>query len=239
MRVGAAIDNIDITATMHPLEACNGRGHDCAMNLTIRFATEDDAAALARIYAASVIGGVATFETTPPDAPEMAARVRKVLPHAPWLVCGDGSARGFAYASRHRERAAYRWAIDVSVYVDEHYRRRGIARALYASLLAMVRLQGFYSAHAGITQPNPASVALHESFGFAPVGVYRAVGFKHGAWHDVGWWQLALRAAVDAPAEPRTPEQLAADPRWHDAMTSGLSLSRSDPGPALSDVRSA
>jgi phosphinothricin acetyltransferase len=112
------------------------------------------------------------------------------------------------------------------VYVDEAYRRRGIARALYASLLALVRLQGFYSAHAGITLPNPASVALHEGFGFAPIGVYRAVGFKQGAWHDVGWWQLALRAAVDAPAEPRTPEQFAADPRWHDATVSGLAQLR-------------
>jgi phosphinothricin acetyltransferase len=226
MRAGASIDNIDITPAMHPLEACNAPGMITAMELTIRSATENDAVALARIYAASVTGGVATFETTAPDAAEMARRVCSVSSYAPWLVCVDSCARGYAYASRHRERAAYRWAIDVSVYVDEAYRRRGVARALYTSLLALVRLQGFYSAHAGVTLPNPASVALHEGFGFAPVGVYRAVGFKHGAWRDVGWWQLALRAEADAPAEPRTPEHLAADPRWRDATASGLAQLR-------------
>ena len=192
------------------------------MTPTIRLATEHDAAALARIYAPSIIDSVISFEATPPDAAEMAARVRAVQPVAPWLVYEAGDVWGYAYASRHRERAAYRWAIDVSVYVDARHHRRGVGRALYTSLLALVRLQGFHRAHAGITVPNAPSVGLHESFGFAPVGIYRAVGYKLGAWCDVGWWQLALRAPDGEPAEPRTPAQLAADPAWHAAMASGL-----------------
>ena len=192
------------------------------MTPTIRLATDDDAAALARIYAPNIVDSVISFEATPPDAAEMAARVRGVQTVAPWLVCEAGDVCGYAYASRHRERAAYRWAIDVSVYVDRRHHRRGIGRALYTSLIALVRLQGFHRAHAGITVPNAPSIALHESFGFAPVGVYPAVGYKLGAWRDVGWWQLALRAPDGEPAEPRSLSDLRADPGYRDAMASGL-----------------
>jgi len=198
------------------------------MTPTIRLAEDRDAAALARIYAANVTDTVISFEIVPPDAAEMAARVRRVQPHAPWLVYDAGEVVGYAYAAAHRERAAYRWAIDVSVYVDGAHRRRGVGHALYSSLLALVRLQGFYRAHAGITLPNAASVALHESFGFAPVGVYGAVGFKHGRWHDVGWWQLALRDAGGEPAEPLTPAALAGDVRWSAAMARGVAGGAAD-----------
>ena len=111
---------------------------------------------------------------------------------------------GYAYASRHRDRAAYQWSIDVSVYVRADAHRRGIGRALYAALLRIVTAQGFYRAYAGITLPNASSVGLHEAMGFRPVGVYRAVGYKLGAWHDVGWWDLALAAAGPAPPPPRS-----------------------------------
>jgi phosphinothricin acetyltransferase len=194
------------------------------MSPTLRLASDGDAAALARIYAPYVTDTAISFEATAPDAAEMAARVRRVQPHAPWLVYDAGEIAGYAYGSPHRERAAYRWAIDVSVYVDARHHRRGIGRALYTSLLALVRLQGFYRAHAGITLPNAASVAVHEAFGFAPVGVYRDVGWKRDRWHDVGWWQLALREAGAAPAEPATPAELAVDSRWHAALASGLAI---------------
>ena len=108
--------------------------------------------------------------------------------------------QGYAYASRHRDRAAYQWSIDVSVYVRADAHRRGIGRALYAALLRIVVAQGFYNAYAGITLPNPASVGLHESFGFRPVGMYRRVGHKLGAWHDVGWWALDLQPRPASPA---------------------------------------
>ena len=194
------------------------------MTVTIRLAADADAAALARIYAPS-IGTATSFEATAPDQAEMRARLQAVRPYAPWLVCARGDdIWGYAYAARHRDRAAYRWSIDASVYIDARYHRRGVGRALYTSLFALCGLQGFYTVHGGITLPNPASVALHEAFGFAPVGVYRAVGYKLGAWHDVGWWQLALRDRVGEPAEPRTPAELSEDPRWAAAIASGVAL---------------
>jgi len=114
----------------------------------------------------------------------------------------DGRVVGYAYGSKHRDRAAYAWSVDVSVYVDAAHHRAGIGRALYSSLLALLRLQGFYAAHAGITLPNVASVGLHESFGFRLVGIYAKVGYKRSAWHDVGWWQLPLRERKGKPAPP-------------------------------------
>lgn len=166
-----------------------------------------DAAACAAIYAPFVVDSPASFEETPPDAAELARRMQRT--HAFLVDERDGRVAGFAYAGPHRERAAYRWAADVSVYVDPAFHRRGVGRALYATLLPQLRERGFRVACAGITVPNPGSVGLHESFGFEQVGVYRGIGFKHGAWRDVGWWQLQLAAQDDAgqppePAPPRT-----------------------------------
>ncbi|MBV9809612.1 MAG: N-acetyltransferase, partial [Solirubrobacterales bacterium] len=128
----------------------------------------------------------------------------------PWLVAVEGGeVSGFAYGSLHRERAAYRWATDVTVYVEPAYQRRGIGRSLYTALFELLACQGFYVACAGITLPNAASVGLHESLGFVPLGVYRRIGFKFGAWWDVGWWQLELiGAGAEAPAEPQPPARI-------------------------------
>ena len=163
-----------------------------------------DAAAVAAIYRPYVTDAVTSFEVDPPDAADMAARIEAVLARAPWLVCTDagGAAIGYAYASRHHERAAYQWSVDVAVYIHAGHHRRGVGRALYETLFALLRLQGFYVAHAGITLPNAASVGLHESLGFAPVGVYPAVGWKFGAWRDVGWWRLRCRIWSRRPRRP-------------------------------------
>jgi L-amino acid N-acyltransferase YncA len=156
-----------------------------------------DAAACAAIYAPHVDPGPASFEDVAPDAAEIAGRIASA--HV-WLVAErDGEPAGYAYASRHRDRGAYRWAVDVAVYVAPEHTRRGVARALYVQLLPELARRGFRSACAGITLPNPASVALHEAHGFEPVGVYRRIGFKAGAWRDVGWWQLQLRPGDDSP----------------------------------------
>jgi phosphinothricin acetyltransferase len=168
-----------------------------------------DAAACAAIYAPSVRDGVSSFEDLPPDAGEMAARITATSASRPWLVAElEGTIAGYAYASRHRERAAYRWASDISVYVSAVYHRRGVARSLYVALLQRLADQGFRMACAGIALPNPASVALHESLGFTLIGVYRDIGFKMGRWWDVGWWQRSLshgRPEGGSPAEPRAP----------------------------------
>ena len=173
------------------------------MSAEVRAATPDDAHAIAAVYAPYVTDGVASFEAAPPSAAEFAQRM-DAPPRLPWLVAAaDGAVVGFAYASKHRTRAAYRWSVDVSVYLAAQARGRGIGRALYARLLPEVRALGYVSAFAGITLPNPASVGLHEAMGFTPVGVYPDVGFKHGRWRDVGWWRLRLQEPPAQPDEPR------------------------------------
>jgi L-amino acid N-acyltransferase YncA len=139
----------------------------------------------------------------------MAERIRRISATHPWLVAEEGDAVvGFAYACPHRSRAAYRWAADVSVYVVSAHRSQGHGRGLYESLLDRLRRQRFRVACAGINLPNEESVALHEGLGFVLVGVYRRIGWKAGAWRDVGWWQLELLPASEgAPEEPLAPQR--------------------------------
>jgi phosphinothricin acetyltransferase len=176
-----------------------------------------DGAGCAAIYAPFVTDSPASFEERAPSDEEFARRIDQTLRTHPWLVAKDGEAVvGFAYGCPHRERAAYRWAADVSVYVAPEHHGRGLGRALYGALLPLLVRQGFHVACAGITLPNEPSIALHESFGFKLVGVYRRIGFKRGAWWDVGWWELELREPGDRPpAEPAAPVRLG-DPATED-----------------------
>ncbi len=176
------------------------------MSTIVRDARPDqDAAACAAIYAPAIEGSAISFEETPPGAAEIAERMRAYRETHPWLVAErDGEVVGYAYACPHRGRAAYRWSADVSVYVAAGERGRGHGRALYAELFERLRRQGLHVACAGITLPNEASIGLHEALGFRPIGVFREIGFKEGAWRDVGWWQLELAPApAGAPPEPR------------------------------------
>lgn len=168
----------------------------------LRVATPDDAEAIAAIYAPFVRDTVISFETTVPDTPEMARRIAATLETHPWLVAEEaGRVIGYAYASQHRTREAYRFSCDVTVYLAEGARGRRLGTHLYTELFRLLAAQGFRNAFAGIALPNPASVALHESVGFRHLGTYRDVGFKLGAWQDVGWWQLVLDDTQAAPAE--------------------------------------
>jgi phosphinothricin acetyltransferase len=175
---------------------------------TIRDADpERDAAACAAIYAPAVEGSVTSFELRAPAAEEIAARMRLYQGTHPWLVAeGGGEVVGYAYACEFNPRPAYRWSAAVSVYIAAGERGRGRGRALYEELFARLRRQGIRMACAGITLPNPASVALHERLGFQPVGVLREIGWKEGEWLDVGWWQLELGPAPGGPpGEPLPP----------------------------------
>jgi len=193
----------------------------------IRLATAADAAAVADIYRPSVVSTAISFEVDPPDAREMRRRIEETLTAYPWLVCEHRDrVIGYAYASRHRVRAGYRWSIDVSVYVHADFRGRGVAKALYVSLFEIAVAQGYVNAYAGIALPNPASVGVHESVGFEPLGIYRRVGYKLGAWHDVGWWQRALAVPPVAPQPPRTLAELERDPSWPTLTGAGLSCIR-------------
>lgn len=171
---------------------------------TIRIATPDDAAAVQAIYAPVVLDTAISFETEVPTVDEMRRRIGSTLVQYPWLVALDEADQvsGYVYASRYAERAAYRWSATVTAYVRADQRGRGVGQSLYRALLARLREQGFCMAYAGITQPNSASVALHESVGFACVGIFRNAGHKLGRWHDVGWWQCDLQRP-DPPPEPR------------------------------------
>ena len=176
--------------------------------MNMRSATPEDADALAAIYAPIVQDTTISFELVPPTADEMRSRILSTLKGLPWLVSLDaaGTVSGYAYASKHRERAAYQWSVDVSAYVRDDCRGQGIGKRLYERLFQELIDLGYYQAFAGIALPNEASVALHESVGFKALGVYQKVGFKHGAWHDVGWWQRALQPIGGAePAPPRQP----------------------------------
>jgi phosphinothricin acetyltransferase len=167
----------------------------------IRSATEADAAALLAIYAPFVERTTVSFETQVPTVEEFAARVRKVLSQWAWLVAErDGALAGYAYGGTHRERAAYRWSVETSAYVDPRFRRQGIGTALYVALFDALAARGYCNAYAGITLPNAASAALHRSVGFEPIGVFKSVGYKFGAWQDVAWLQRRLRDGP--PAEP-------------------------------------
>lgn len=165
---------------------------------TIRDADpERDAEACAAIYAPYVADSIASFEVDPPPAADIAKRMEDA--HA-WLVAEDeGVPFGYAYGSEHKTRAAYRWAADVAVYIDAGHHRFGAGRELYGRLFERLRDGGIWVLCAGITLPNPASEGLHAAMGFEPVGTYERIGWKSDAWHDVTWWQLALRPGDDEP----------------------------------------
>jgi phosphinothricin acetyltransferase len=161
----------------------------------IRPARADDAAAIAAIYRPIVLETAISFELEPPGVEEMRQRIADTLRRLPWLVSLDaaGEVDGYAYAGRHRERAAYQWAVDTSAYVRADARGRGVGKRLYHALFGELVALGYFQAFAGIALPNEGSVALHESVGFEPLGVYRNVGYKMGRWRDVGWWQKSLQ----------------------------------------------
>ena len=184
--------------------------------MLIRYADASrDAAACAGIYAPFVSDSPVSFEEQAPTTPQMAERIERITRTHPWLVAQDGEqVIGFAYASPHRDRAAYRWAADVTAYVGSGWRRQGVGASLYRAVLQRLADQGIHVACAGIALPNDASVGLHESLGFVHVGTYRRIGFKAGAWRDVGWWQLELLPAGGGkPPEPATPSPATPSPQ--------------------------
>ena len=179
--------------------------------IAVRAAAPEDAAAIAAIYAPHVLTGTASFETEPPDARAIRHRMAASEGLYPWLVAtdGDGEAAGgggvigYAYATRFRERPAYRYVCETSIYMADVAQRQGAGRLLYEALMATLHAQGFVHAIGAIALPNDASIRLHEAVGFRRTGVFREVGYKHGKWIDVGIWQRALNPPQVPPVEPR------------------------------------
>ncbi len=163
----------------------------------IRIATEADAGAIAAIYAPYVLETPISFEECPPTPDEMRRRLSATVEIYPYLVFADGDrVLGYAYGSAHRTKPAYRWSVETTVYVAPHAHRKGIGRRLYAELLDLLTRQGFHSAFAGIVPPNEKSVGLHEVMGFSYLGTFPEIGFKHGKWHDLGWWRRPLAEGI-------------------------------------------
>jgi L-amino acid N-acyltransferase YncA len=190
---------------------------------TIRLASVHDAAAIGAIYGPFCEETAVSFETVAPTSEEIAERINRTTTWFPWLVLDhDSVIAGYAYASRHRDRTAYQWAVDVTVYVSDGYRRRGVGRALYTTLFVLLRELGYFNAYAGIALPNPGSVALHEVLGFTRIGVYRGVGYKLGRWRDVAWYELGLQPRRSDPHAPRSVREIVNGVQWHEAIAHGM-----------------
>ena len=169
----------------------------------IRLAHPADAKGILTIYAPYIESTSFTFETKVPTTKEFAERISNYLLHWPWLVCEvNGMIAGYAYATRYRDRTAYQWCVESSVYVHDNFQRSGIARALYTALFDILKKQGFRNVFAVINLPNDASVAFHENCGFEYFATYEKVGYKLGKWKNVGWWRLILNDFGDEPAAP-------------------------------------
>jgi L-amino acid N-acyltransferase YncA len=177
------------------------------MTWIIRDAVPDlDAEACRDIYAPFVSDTTVSFEEQVPTVDEFLGRIRAAQAGHAWLVVEDaGRVVGYAYASQHRARPAYRWAVDVTVYLAPSHHRRGFGRLLYTELFARLRKLGYQVACAGITLPNEGSVDLHTAMGYKSVGAYKRIGWKAGAWRDVAWFQLELVPATETqPPELKT-----------------------------------
>lgn len=169
----------------------------------IRLVTPADAAEVLSVYKPYVETTSNTFEYEVPSVEEISGRISAIIPHFPWLVClHNGSVIGYAYAHKHRERAAYQWSPESTVYLAQAYHSRGIARILYDALFAMLRLQGFVNVYAGVLSTNSGSNHLHRAAGFEEIGIYKNIGYKLGEWHSNIWYQLHLTAHHPHPANP-------------------------------------
>ena len=173
-------------------------------HFVIRRAAADDAAALLDIYAPYIRETAITFEYDVPAAEEFAARIGDIARTHPYLVCErDGRPVGYAYAHNIRERAAYDWAAELSVYLAPAAQGQGAGTALYRCLIDLLAMQNLRILYGCVTLPNEKSERLHEKLGFAPVGVWHGAGWKFGRWHDVGW--LEKRLGGDGAAQPVIP----------------------------------
>jgi len=176
-----------------------------SVDYTIRFIRPEDAASVLEVYKPYVLDTYITFEYKVPTLEEWQHKIEKIILKYPWLVCEvDGEIAGYAYGSMHRDRTAYQWSPESTVYLSEKYHRRGIARALYEKLFAIMKLQGYINVFAGIGLPNTKSEEFHRAIGFKEIGIFRNIGYKLGSWHDTKWFQLQLSEHILNPPPPKT-----------------------------------
>ena len=195
---------------------------------TIRLANVFDPANLLDIYGPIVEGTIISLEHETPTIEEFAERIQAIIVKTPWLICEiDNKIAGYAYAAPHRTRDAYKWTVEFSAYVSKNQQRKGIGRCLYVSLTEILRIQGYHNALAGIALPNEVSIAFHESLSFTKIGIYHKVGYKLGAWHDVGWWELEINNISEPPGKPLTLDEVQNHKDWEKALNSGIEFIKS------------
>lgn len=188
----------------------------------IRLAVNEDAEAIAAIYAPAVTENATSFEIVAPDAPEIIKRMSAITERYPWLVADEnGTVIGYAYGSTHRPRHAYQWSAEVSAYVHRDHRRKGVGRTLYESLFAILAIQGYRSAFAGLTLPNDASEEFHKSLGFSVIGVFHNIGYKNNVWHDTLWLERPLAPYDTDIPPPLTMAEAQRDPAFTAALRRG------------------
>jgi phosphinothricin acetyltransferase len=169
----------------------------------IRFVEDRDIEQIVEIYRYYVEHSIVSFEYTAPTREEFSERISTITKSYPWLVCTEGEkVIGYAYASSHRARAAYKWCVESSIYFDKSYQGRGYGKFLYQSLFDILKRQGYIHVLAGIGLPNIPSVAFHTKMGFEEIGTYKNIGFKQGHWHDTLWMQSRLNELNENPASP-------------------------------------
>ena len=172
-------------------------------NYTIRLATPADAGGMLKVYAYYVLTTANTFEYEVPSEEEFRRRTEAVIPGFPWLVCEcEGKIIGYACAHKHRERTAYQWSPESTIYIDHGYHGLGLARVLYEVLFDILRLQGFVNVYAGVLSTNKNSTAFHKALGFEEIGLFRNIGYKLGEWHSNMWYQLHIADHKLNPGAP-------------------------------------
>ena len=170
--------------------------------IIIRSAELSDAEELLEIYRPYIEKTNITFEYSVPEIEEWRKRISDVMQQFPWLVAEqDGRIAGYAYAAKHRDRIAYSWCCESSVYLSEEFQGKGIARILYEELFKILKRQNYVNVYAILTSPNPKSEKFHESFGFSDVGKFHKAGYKFNEWHDTRWMQLHLCGHEIPPGE--------------------------------------
>jgi phosphinothricin acetyltransferase len=171
---------------------------------TIRLIKPSDCAAVLEVYRPYVEKTAYTFEYVPPTIAEFQEKIESITTKYPWLVAEyNGKIIGYAYGSTHRARTAYQWSPEATIYVAEVFHGSGIARILYETLFAILKLQGFFNVYAGVLMSNEKSVKFHQRLGFYAVGIFRNIGYKLGAWHSNLWLQLHLDEHIDEPPYPK------------------------------------
>jgi len=171
--------------------------------LQIRLATSTDSEGILEIYAPYIINTSFTFEVEVPSQLDFQKRISDYLINWPWLVCEiDGVIAGYAYGSKHRERTAYQWCVESSIYVHDDFLKHKIGKALYEALIEIFKRQGYRNIYAVINLPNDRSVKFHENCGFKYFATYEKVGYKLGKWKNVGWWQLIINEYTMEPEPP-------------------------------------